>query len=339
MPVDVKLFDELEAAARDAGAVLTRERQPSPYDNVDWLRLTRDHVLGAVPLVAARARNATAEAWLFLAERDRGRAEPYGSWYTLRYAPVFGGGRRPDLVEAIGGELRRKMSALLLYPLDEDDSALLGEAFGRSGWICDKDETSVNWVADTEGLDFEAYWARRPSRLRNTAKRKAAKAKLRIEIFDRFEPSAWEAYEAVYRVSWKPEEGSPAFVRAFAEQAGGWGTLRLGVARKPDGTPVAAQLWTLDGDVATIHKLSYAEAEKANSPGTILSEAMFRHVIERDRPRLIDFGTGDDGYKADWMDRKRPLYRLGLYNRRSLTGLGLAARARLAALVARRRSR
>ena len=69
----------------------------------------------------------------------------------MRYAPVFGGERRPDLVEAIGGELRRKMSALLLYPLDEEDSALIGEAFGRSGWICDKDETSVNWVADVAG--------------------------------------------------------------------------------------------------------------------------------------------------------------------------------------------
>jgi hypothetical protein len=339
MPVDVKLFDELEAAARDAGGLLARERQASPYDNIDWLRLTREHVLGAIPLVAARARNATAEAWLFLAERDPRRGEPYGSWYTLRYAPVFGGERRPDLLRAIGAELRQRMSALLLYPLEEADCALFEETFGAAGWICEREQTSVNWVADTEGLDFEAYWARRPSRLRNTARRKAAKAGLTIEIREGFEDSAWDAYEQVYRGSWKPEEGSPSFVRAFAEQAGAWGALRLAVARKADGTPVAAQMWTVDDGIATIHKLSYLEAEKASSPGTVLSGAMFRHVIERDRPRLIDFGTGDDGYKADWMDRKRPLYRLGLYNKRSLTGLGLAARARLAKLVRKGRSR
>ena len=34
------------------------------------------------------------------------------------------------------------------------------------------------------------------------------------------------------------------------------------------------------------------------------------HVIDRDRVRLVDFGTGDDGYKRDWMDEARPRYRL-----------------------------
>lgn len=338
MAVDVKLFDALEAAADDAGPVLAREVQDFPYDTIDWLRLTRDHIIGAIPLLAARARNGTDEAWLFLAERDRGRGEPYASWYTLRYGPVFARDRRSDLVEQIAHKLRKRMSALLLYPVDEQDCALLRSSFGKAGWIALAAATGVNWVADTDGLDFDAYWARRPSRLRNTAKRKAAKAGLGIELFDGFDAEAWAAYEQVYLASWKPEEGSSAFLRAFAEQAGAWGALRLGVARKAGGVPVAAQLWTVDAGVATIHKLSYVEAEKASSPGTILSEAMFRHVIGRDRPRLIDFGTGNDAYKADWMDRKRPLYRLGLYNRSSLTGLGLAARARLAELVHRRRS-
>jgi hypothetical protein len=33
---------------------------------------------------------------------------------------------------------------------------------------------------------------------------------------------------------------------------------------------------------------------------------MFAHVIDVDRVAAIDFGTGDDPYKADWMDHTRP---------------------------------
>ena len=75
-------------------------------------------------------------------------------------------------------------------------------------------------------------------------------------------PAAWADYEAVYAASWKPEEGSPAFLRALAEQEGAAGTLRLGIARR-GGRPVAAQLWTVESGVATIHKLAYVEDERA----------------------------------------------------------------------------
>ena len=75
------------------------------------------------------------------------------------------------------------------------------------------------------------------------------------------------------------------------------------------------------------------------SPGTQLSAAMFAYVLDRDRPALIDYGTGDDAYKADWMDRRRQLWRLDLYDPRSVTGLRALARDRAAALVRRLRRR
>ena len=154
------------------------------------------------------------------------------------------------------------------------------------------------------GEDFDAYWAKRPAQLRNTAKRKAKAAGLEIDIHDRFDEAAWADYEAVYRASWKPDEGSFPFLRALAEQEGAAGTLRLGVARK-DGRPVAVQLWLVENGEATIHKLAYAEDAKALSPGTILGMAMFRHALDKDRVRRIDYGTGDEPYKADWMAEKR----------------------------------
>jgi len=187
---------------------------------------------------------------------------------------------------------------------------------------------AVNWRAHTEGMDFEAYWAKRPGQLRNTAKRRAKGAELDVTIHHRFDEAAWADYETVYQASWKPEEGSFPFLRALAEQEGAAGTLRLGVAKKDD-VPVAAQLWLVENGQATIHKLAYAEAAKAMSPGTILSMAMFRHVLDQDRVSLVDYGNGDEPYKADWMDERRTLWQLRAYNPKTIKGLAGIAKAKL----------
>ena len=181
-------------------------------------------------------------------------------------------------------------------------------------------------------MDFEAYWAKRPAQLRNTAKRKAKAAGLDIEIHDRFDEAAWADYEAVYRASWKPEEGSFPFLRALAEQEGAAGTLRLGIARK-DGRPVAAQLWLVENGEATIHKLAYAEDAKALSPGTILGMAMFRRALDVDRvapDRLWHRRRAPT--RRDWMAEQRTLWRLsrlqsahGARARRRRAGAGFGA--------------
>lgn len=68
----------------------------------------------------------------------------------------------------------------------------------------------------------------------------------------------------------------------------------------------------MEGGTAYIHKLAYLEAAKPLSPGSVLSAALFRHVIDVDRVELVDFGTGDDPYKRDWMEAVRPRYRLDM---------------------------
>jgi CelD/BcsL family acetyltransferase involved in cellulose biosynthesis len=98
-------------------------------------------------------------------------------------------------------------------------------------------------------------------------------------------------------------------LRAFAEQEGAAGRLRLGVVRH-QGNPVAAQLWTVESGVAYIHKLAHLEEAKPLSAGTVLTAALMEHTIDRDRVSLVDFGTGDDGYKRDWMEAVRPRWRL-----------------------------
>ena len=67
--------------------------------------------------------------------------------------------------------------------------------------------------------------------------------------------------------------------------------------------------------------------------------AMFRHALDEDRVAAIDYGTGDDGYKKDWMAERRPLWRLDAYNMRTLRGLLGLLRAQDSTRVRRMRSR
>ncbi len=323
MTVNIALYDDLDAVAADADGALDRAAQPSLFDRLSWYRLIRDHCPPPGRLLVARAGG----AWLFLAEQGR-EAKGYAAWYSLRFDAV--GSRQSDVMTAIAAALReRGLARVELAPVE--DPAPLRAAFRNAGWRVSVTAKTGNWRIDTSGLDFEAYWAARPAQLRNTAKRRGKSAGLEIEIYDGFDARAWADYEAVYRASWKPEEGSFPFLRALAEQEGAAGTLRLGIARK-DGRPVGAQLWLVENGEATIHKLAYAEHAKAMSPGTLLGMAMFRRAIDVDRVRVIDYGTGDEPYKKDWMAERRTLWRVEAFNPSTLRGLAGAARALVARL-------
>lgn len=333
MTVNIILFDDLDAVAAEAAGALDRDAQPCLFTRLSWFRLVRDHVPPRGRLQIVEASDGLKKAWLFLA-RKGWRACAYTAWYSLRFDAA--GSHDPAMLAGLASCLwENGVGKVELAPLADPEP--LRRAFTAAGWIVFVSEKTGNWRIDTKGMDFEAYWATRPSQLRNTAKRKAKAAGLEIEIHDRFDPVAWSAYEAVYEASWKPEESSFGFLRTLAQQEGVAGTLRLGIARK-DGLPVAAQLWLIENKEATIHKLAYREDMKALSPGTILGEAMFRRALDVDRVEAIDYGTGDDAYKKDWMAYRRSLWRLDAYYPFHPLGLLGALRAKASALVRRARS-
>jgi CelD/BcsL family acetyltransferase involved in cellulose biosynthesis len=346
LAVDVKLFEDLDAVERDAGGDLDRTAQAELFDRLQWFRLVERHSPPPGRLLVLRARNdgegwSRSRSWLFLAVKDR-HATAFANWYSLRvgtvnFQPDPAGS--PDCWEAIADALRRsgRIASLDLYPHAHHPGELVS-CFRRAGWIARAMPVGVSWRMLTLDLDFARYWASRPSRLRNSTERKAKAARLDIVVHREFDPEAWAAYEEVYAASWKPGEGSPAFLRALAEQEGAAGTLRLGIARK-DGRPLAAQLWLVENGTAWIHKLAYREDSKTLSPGSVLSMAMFRSAIDEDRVAWIDYGIGDEGYKRDWMEERSALSRVEAWNPRSLRGLAGAGRAWLSALVRRARSR
>jgi CelD/BcsL family acetyltransferase involved in cellulose biosynthesis len=326
--VNIALYEDLDAVAADAAGALDRAARPSLFARLAWFRLLADHCPPEGRLAVLRGRDGARQAWLFLA-MSGAKATAYAAWYSLRFDAIGD----DDVMTSLAADLRRRgIAEVELAPIE--DPVPLRDAFRKAGWRVAVTEKTGNWRIATEGMDFDAYWASRPAQLRNTAKRKAKAAGLDIQIYDRFNAAAWADYEAVYRASWKPEEGSFPFLRALAEQEGEAGTLRLGIARK-DGRPVAAQLWLVEHGEATIHKLAYAEEAKSLSPGTLLGMAMFRHVLDEDHVRAIDYGTGDDGYKKDWMAERRPLWRVQAWNPRTPRGLLGAARALVARLWSR----
>src|SRR3546814_20818181 len=97
----------------------------------------------------------------------------------------------------------------------------------------------------------------------------------------------------------------------------------MGIARI-EGVPVAAQYWTVEDGTAFIHKLAHVEDSLKASPGTLLSAVLFRHVIEVDGVRRVDFGTGHDGYKRDWMNRHEPLWPIEAFNPAAIAPWGPA---------------
>ncbi|RDC60085.1 hypothetical protein HME9302_01284 [Alteripontixanthobacter maritimus] len=269
-----------------------------PFDRAEWFELLAES--GQEPLVVSAGDAAMALT------RANGRIEPLRNWYSFIWRPLT---NDVAALTAIVDGLKAQSHRVTLWPLPDEDgtASALEAAFRDTGWSVLREQCDHNHVLEVGGRSFDQYWETRPGRMRTTLKRKAKKVD--VNLLTQFDNDAWADYEAVYADSWKPEEGDPAFLHAFAKAEGAAGRLRLATAFH-DGAPVAAQFWTVENGTAYIHKLAHLDAHKALSAGTTLSAALFRHVIDEDRVNLIDFGTGNDRYKRDWMEIDRPRYRL-----------------------------
>ena len=308
----VTYHDDLNEVQGDGvlTALLSAPHAASPFDRIEWWQGLVRHC-GMLPLIAV-ARDGDHRAFLPLLRQGRGIVA-LANWYSFRIAPLAtAGADEVALFAAMAADLAAEAPRITLshIPNELGEADMLERAFRQSGWAVFRRQSDVNHVLELGGRSYAEYIAARPGQLRTTLKRKAAKVTVQLERT--FNPESWAAYEAIYAQSWKPQEGSPPFLRAFAEAEGAAGRLRMGLALA-DGLPVAAQFWTVEHETAFIHKLAHSEASKPLSPGTTLSAALFEEVIDRDRVNLVDFGTGDDGYKRDWMEQIRPRYELQMY--------------------------
>ena len=270
----------------------------SPFDRLEWYALL-EH-----PLFAMAER--LGDRVVVPLQRHPNGLSSLTNWFSFTWQPI---GKSQELIRELARDLRSRTHRVTLSPLPDEDGTTeqLEQTFRDAGWFVLRDQCDENHVLPVAGRTFADYWAERPGKMRTTLKRKARKVD--VDILTHFDETAWGAYKAIYSESWKPEEERADILEAFAAAEGAAGRIRLGIARA-DGVPVAAQFWTVENGTAYIHKLAHIEAATPLSAGTTLSAALFEYVIDTDGVELVDFGTGSDAYKRDWMEQVRPRFRL-----------------------------
>lgn len=240
----------------------------------------------------------------------------YSSLYTLLLVQH---NQQAVLNCLVQGLDRMSIESLRLDPIAEDDHnvQMLQSTMVSSGYQCHRHFRFYNWIYRLQGQSYEEYMATRPSRVRNTVSRKQRKLQrehgYQIRLYtDNDLELALNDYNHVYRNSWKAHEQFDGFIDNLSKTLAQAGWLRLAVLYI-DEQPAAAQLWFVVHDRASIFKLVYDEAWKQYSPGSILISYLMKHVIEIDKVSEIDFLTGNDAYKQDWMSERRERWMLSLY--------------------------
>jgi CelD/BcsL family acetyltransferase involved in cellulose biosynthesis len=242
------------------------------------------------------------------------------NYYTALFAPL---GTPAGTERAVPALARAAVAAgagaavIDLNPVAADDAAsgALAAEWEQQGYRIERYFRFGNWYLEVGGRSSEAYLASLPGQLRSTLQRKGKKLYARPDVSVRIVteptevPAALDAYEAVYRSSWKSDEPGREFIRAVAAEFARRDWLRLGLIAL--GTrPVAAQIWFVYRGTASIFKLAYDEEFAQLSVGSALTLALMRHALDVDRVAVVDYLCGDDAYKRDWMSARRE--RLGI---------------------------
>lgn len=305
--------------------------------SVEWFELLRQHVY----------RHDTGVRYYYIAENNclrsilplrltkSGRVrtvEALNNYYTSLYAPLNAGlGSRfslHHLLEAASAD-HDTAHVMRFAPMDPESETYpeLMNELRKAGWVPFKYFCFGNWFLNVTD-NWDGYLRRRSANLRSTIKRRSKEfcamggtlTILNGQDAPEQIAQAISDFQAVYAASWKVPEPHPDFVPALIRLLAGKNMLRLGVA-KLDGQPIAAQLWIVTQNKASIFKLAYHQAYAAHSPGTVLTSHLLRHVIEVDRVKEVDYLIGDDKYKQHWMTDRRERWGIIAFNPRTFIGL------------------
>lgn len=315
-----EIHASLDAAIAAEPALLAEPRDV--FSSVPWFR----------SLVAAGFEAPVQPVWLLAREPAAGRAFALGlrrdaaglgalsNYYSALWAPLGDGEQAgPDTWHGLARQLRQAHSRVLrLQPMAADGPVQEGLVRGlrAGGYWVDHFFCFGNWYLPVRGRSAEQLLALRPSALRHSVERgrrrldRAGPWELRIHTgTDAALAAGMDDFTAVYARSWKQPEPCPAFMPELMRSAAAQGWLRLGVLRL-QGQPIAAQVWLVCAGKASIYKLAYVEGFERFSPGSVLTTALMAHAVDVDRVAEVDYLSGDDAYKRDWMEARRE--RVGL---------------------------
>ena len=267
---------------------------------------SKDNVLAILPLVKCNGNN-------FVSLKHR---------YTTHYSLLIAD---PDQNQALDclvqGLVTLPLDSVLLEPVDENDKRISGlqRALETAGFSSERFFRFYNWIYHVQGQTFNEYMTARPGQLRNTISRKQRKLKrehgYEIRIYTGVEVlQAMPDYYSAYNASWKANEQYVSFLDSVVAGFSNAGWSRLGVLYI-SGRAIAAQLWFVVHGKASIFRLAYDEDWKQYSPGSILTYYLMEYVIDIDKVVEIDFLTGNEAYKQDWMSERRQRFALSCIKR------------------------
>lgn len=321
-------FDTLRTAHPEFAA---QPPTPELFRSLDWFELLVRHGMpaDAVPYLLSMSAAAGQPCCLPLLRQPHGITS-LSNYYSGLFGPVGEGTPAAWLMACRHLRASRpRPASITLQPLDGDGAFFseMRRALGAAGYWVDGYFCFGNWYLPTAGLNFADYFAARPSAVRNTIRR--GRHKLdgagNWQVTVHTAPgaaldAAVESYEAIYRQSWKPAEAHPNFIRALCALAARKGWLRLGVLSL-EGRAIASQIWLFCGGKACIFKLAYDPEATRYSPGSVLTAAMMEHAMDRDGAHEIDYLSGDDAYKRDWMSHRRERHGLIAFDPTTWRGL------------------
>jgi hypothetical protein len=209
-----------------------------------------------------------------------------------------------------------EVNSIRLEPIDANDGNItrLLQSMEACGFKSHPYFRFYNWSHQVNAQLFDEYMAERPANIRNMIRRKQRKL-AREHAYDiRLHQNvdidrALLDYQMVYQASWKANEFFADFTPSLVKKLSELGWLRLAILYIED-KPVAAQIWFVVHRKANIYRLAYDPRWKSYSPGTILTQYLMRYVIDTDKVIEIDFLTGNERYKQDWMTVQKE--RLGM---------------------------
>jgi hypothetical protein len=255
-------------------------------------------------VVAALDEAGAIRAALPLAAQRTGNLRALTAPYTTRYTPLLADTNWAKRLGLAAGSYIQ--TTLRFDALDASDPGMAAFLTGLESSPLPSARFAhfLNWHDHI--ADFDRYWRERPGQLKSTVERKLSslskKHTLQFECATEREKidQALATYEEVYNSSWKPVEPYPSFIGVMAQTLCEYRSVRLATL-KIDGIAVAAQIWLVAGDKATIFKLAHSRNTGQFSPGTLLTHWMLSRLCREENVREVDFGRGGDSYKRDWL--------------------------------------
>ncbi len=307
-------YAEWRQLPASADSLFTAGAEYSVFCSRQWFE-NLQNTLGADDqsmLLACVVEGEEVLAILPLMTRDDGHLFGLTHLYTALYSLLLAQHNRLEIVNClVDGLNQMSIASLRLHPVATDDRSvqLLQQAMEETGYECHRRFRFYNWIHRVQGQSFREYLAMQPAQVRNTIARKKRKLEREhgyvIRLYtDRYLQRALDDYNTVYRASWKAHEQFDSFIEGLVRSLSPPGWLRLAILYVAE-KPAAAQLWFVAHGKASIFKLAYDQAWKRYSPGSILIAYLMEQVIERDQVEEIDFRTGNDLNKPDWMSERR----------------------------------